>query len=247
MRIQRQNKTAIAKALQTLRRMEEYKKKLKSFLEALSDRGTATHTARPPQLLLTHFTSRESAGAIIADRQIKTGKRGYVALTALHPLEFKTVAGPRRSFGFAFFAHDLLCDQFDLYSPVAYLRADGIAKEIQTASPELCQRLLCEPTESQPSLRFLNLMEVRSGSPIPLDRCALFFRERDLDPSKAAVLNDLGIFQLPYSVSWFRDHFVTSQCWYYNETEDSVEFFDNRNCIFSTADIIEKLHAINVA
>ena len=90
-------------------------------------------------------------------------------------------------------------------------------------------------------------MEVRSSSPIPLDRCALFFREKDPDPNEAAILNDIGIFQLPYPVSWFREHFVASQSWDHNETDDSIEFFDNRNCIFSTADIIEKLQAANVA
>ena len=92
---------------------------------------------------------------------------------------------------------DLIHAGLDLYSPVAHVRGDGIVAEIQAIEGDLSSRVLSEPTPSQPSLRFLNQMEVRSGSEICLSNCSLFFREDDLDPAASKILNDLGIFQLP--------------------------------------------------
>lgn len=244
MRIPIKNKSAIRKAIQTLQRMEDHKKALKRFLDALSHDGDAKYSSRLPQFLFTHFTSRDNANSIIADRRIRLNERGYISLTALHPLEFNAVTTSRRNFGFAFFAEDILSKELDLYTPVTFARADGIAKEIQSACPLLSKRVLCEPTNSQQSLCFLNMIEVRSSNPIALDLCSLFFRENDMGIKESSVLNENAIFQLPYSIPWFRDHFISGQNWYFKEAEDSVEFFDNRICNFETQMLIEKLKKV---
>ena len=221
--------------------MEDYKRKLKNFLDGLSGESDASSVSRLPQLVLTHFTNRDAASSIIRDGIIRLNEKGYISLSALNPIEFRTIINRTRDYGFAFFPEDLIAAGFDLYSPVAYARDDGIVSEIQGIGGNFARRLLTEPTPSQTSLKFLNQMEVRSASEISISNCSLFFREEDLMPSEAERLNDEGIFQLPYSIKWLRDHFVDKQMWFYREEQDSVEFFDNRNCTFSASDLITRL------
>ena len=109
MRLLKTEKDAIAKALRTVERMEEYKRKLKSFLAALSGEvdsqhaGTLPqHVRRLPQLLLTHFTNQDDAISIINDRVIKLGDKRYISLSALSPIEFRTIAEQSASMGLAF-------------------------------------------------------------------------------------------------------------------------------------------------
>jgi hypothetical protein len=240
MLIRKTNTKALNKVYATLSRMEEYKTEVKGFLEGLSRDGIRKHAGRMPQLLLTHFTSEDNAVSIISDGEIKPSERGYLSLSALHPLEFKTITGKDRRVGFGFFVDDLLKGNLEIYSPIAASRKDGVVAELETKCPDLAKLLICEATDSQPALRFLNQMEVRCTVPVPLELCSLFFRERDIE-GVGQTLEDLGVFQLPYSVSWFRDHFIENQSWFFRESAETFELFDNRVCQSSTEDVIAKL------
>ena len=219
-------------------KFDKYRSSLAKYVDAISGKSKKILAPRPPLFLLTHFTDANAADSIVRDFAIKTGSRGYTALSALSPLEFKPVITGKRKFGFGFFLDDL--KSLGLYTPVAYCGQANIVDDLRDKDLTLAERVLCEPTDTQESISFLNQMEVRTNNQISLDRCAVFFRNEDL-PNVDKKLNDAGIFQMPFASDWYNDHFLKQQMWYMHETEDSIEFFDNRVCRYETGKVLDAL------
>ena len=238
MRLKKSNTRALKRAHSTLVRFDEYRNRLGKYVKALSGDSTAQFAARPPLFLLTHFTTNEHAKSIVKESKIKVNAKGYTSFTALSPIELKTATSSKRKWGFSFFIEDL--SDFDPFTPVAHLNDNGIAKEITDLNASLAKKVLCEPTNTQPSLSFVNHMEIRVRQDIPLDRCSVFFQNERLE-ELAEPLNSLGIFRMPFTAEWFRDHLLTTQKWFLREDENFIEFFDNRVCDNSMENVISAL------
>jgi len=243
MRISKANKVAIERALKTINAMYKYRDVLRLHLQDLNE-SESPH-GRMALQFLTHFTSKENADKIIKSGVIQPHpEKGYISFTALHPIEFRSVASKERPFGFSFLCGEVFAIDADFYTPISYLSEMGISAEIKGASSSLATRLLMEPSKSQQaSINFINMMEVRTTTPISLEHCALFFRNDDLGKEESIQLQERGIFQLPTTLEWFRDHFIDNQSWYYSETDDHIEFFDNRVCRHKTDELIRLLEA----
>lgn len=243
MRISKTNKVAIGRALKTIKAMDKYRDVLQRHLQDLNESEKEYPHGRMALQFLTHFTSKENAEKIINSGEIQPNpKSGYVSFTALHPIEFRSVASKERPFGFSFLCGEIFGIHDDFYTPVSYLSETGISAEIKGGASSLAAKLLMEPSKSQQaSINFINMMEVRTATPVSLEHCALFFRNADLGIEKSMQLQERGIFQLPTALEWFRDHFIENQSWYYSETDDHIEFFDSRVCRHNTDELIRLL------
>jgi len=246
MRLSKEQLPQIRKACETIEKLEEYKKQLRSYIEGVASTSVKSTLARLPSFFLTHFADEEHAKRIIDSGclDVSINEKGYVALSELNPLEFHTITQSKRKFGFAFFKDDLLKAGVELVTPIAYSKADGIVEQFKSEAPELAKKLLVEATDTQQGLSFSNMIEVRTLSNISLEHCRLFFREKDLEDSRLEKLNERAIFQLPHNASWFRDYFISGQRWVLKEEDEYIEFHDSRVDVITVQEMVSTLKQI---
>lgn len=254
MRIQKNNKLMIEKALRTLAKMSQYREVLLKYRRAILGETGASATKRIRTEFLVHFTRRTNSVSIIRDGIIKINEKGFTAFTELSFYDMGVLVNRDRQYGFAFLKDDIV-KTYSLYSPLC---ANKQATEMLFGKKDLDlalkNKLFVYPSASgQESIFFSVFSEIRTLENIPLDRCCLFFRNDKIDKddeSIAKTLNEKAIFRLPYAPGWLFEFASGGQRWIIKENNDYLEFYDQRSTMREVGDksideVISRLEEIS--